>query len=454
MPSLPRIQIAPDGRQFIAADGENFEPFGVNYYRPHTGWAPQVWRTFDAGTTARDFDLLAEHGVNCVRMFLSFGSFYMEQERLIDDGLRKFDQFVDLAEDRGIYVHPTGPDHWEGWPAWMPRDRYADERALAAQERFWELFIPRYKGRTAIFAYDLQNEPFVRWDTRAMRLRWNAFVAGKYGTAAAAAKAWNRPADFSLDAVPIPSTDPKPLDPMLLDFQQCREQVADEWTRRQAQVIRSIDPQALITVGLIQWTVPSYIHSLDGYAAFVPQQQAKYLDFMEVHFYPLDNGGYEYEDAEREQRNLAYLEGICRECSIPGKPLVLAEFGWYGGGQIPRRDHISRFATDTQQAELCGKMIDSTAGLCCGWLNWGIWDHPEAKDCSLFTGLFTVDGKPKAWAGKFRELARKYCGKPIPPLKLGTRPALDWPLSTTDPTAGNRFRDAYYEAVRADPGAV
>jgi len=29
----------------------------------------------------------------------------------------KFDQFLEIAEASGIYVHPTGPEHWEGPPS-------------------------------------------------------------------------------------------------------------------------------------------------------------------------------------------------------------------------------------------------------------------------------------------------------------------------------------------------
>ena len=55
-PSIPsRVRIAPDGRGFTTPDGRPFTPFGVNYYRPGTGWAPQVWKQFDPEATRRDF---------------------------------------------------------------------------------------------------------------------------------------------------------------------------------------------------------------------------------------------------------------------------------------------------------------------------------------------------------------------------------------------------------------
>ena len=110
---LPRILISADGHAFETATGQPFVPFGLTYYGSGTGWAPQVWKKFDADATRRDFVRLKELGVNCVRVFLSYGSFYQQPGKLEPEGLAKFDQFLSLAEEQRIYVHPTGPDHWE-----------------------------------------------------------------------------------------------------------------------------------------------------------------------------------------------------------------------------------------------------------------------------------------------------------------------------------------------------
>src|ERR1039458_2451637 len=62
---LPAIVLAPGGHGFQTEAGRPFVPFGVTYYRPGTGWAPQVWKQFDAAATQRDFKLMKEAGVNC-----------------------------------------------------------------------------------------------------------------------------------------------------------------------------------------------------------------------------------------------------------------------------------------------------------------------------------------------------------------------------------------------------
>ena len=131
--ALPKVRVAADGRTFATSEGKPFVPIGVNYYRPGTGWAPQVWKQFDPEATSQDFARMKQLGINCVRVFLTYGSFYTDAGQLRADGLAQFDQFLKLAEDASIYVHPTGPDHWEGMPNWRPV-QIGDESSLAALE--------------------------------------------------------------------------------------------------------------------------------------------------------------------------------------------------------------------------------------------------------------------------------------------------------------------------------
>ncbi|HWI56531.1 MAG TPA: beta-galactosidase, partial [Bacillota bacterium] len=405
--ALPKVRVASDGHGFLTASGKRFVPMGVTYFRPGTGWAPQVWKRFDAEATRKDFAKLHELGGNCVRVFLTFGSFYEEPGRLSADGLTKFDQFLALAEEAGLYVHPTGPDHWEGLPAWAQGDRFAEEKVLGALEQFWKLFAARYRGRNVIFAYDLLNEPEVRWDSPAMREKWHTWLASHYGTAAKVAEAWGTPArKLELDLLPVPSKE-APAGKELLDYQFFREDIADQWTRRQAVAVKSVDPQALVTAGLIQWSVPVGLAGPFHYSAFRPERQARWLDFMEVHFYPLANGFYEYQNEEAERRNLAYLECVVRETARWGKPTLIAEFGWYGGGKLTIAGGRHPAATEEQQARWCRRVIETTAGWSCGWLNWGFHDHPGAGDVTELTGLLTAEGQVKAWGKTFHELARQ-----------------------------------------------
>jgi hypothetical protein len=448
--SLPKIVIAKDGRTLATQSGEPFVPFGVNYYRPGTGWAPQLWKKFDSEATRKDFLRMKEYGINCVRVFLTYGSFCTDPGQLIPRGLEKFDEFLALAEQAGIYVHPTGPDYWEGMPHWQPLT-LQDEQTLSALESFWKLFAARYRGRNVIFAYDLKNEPEMSWDGPDLVPKWNDWLAAKYGTAQKLASTWGSTNLFELGHISIPSDKDNLRDRSLLDYQSFRETLADEWTRRQVAAIKSVDPQALVTVGLIQWSVPCVLPgSVRYYAAFRPERQAKFLDFLEVHFYPLAEGAYDYRSQTDELANLAYLESVVREVSRAGKPVVLAEFGWYGGGKPKFDGGKHPAATEEQQAQYCRRVVEISAGLVTGWLNWGFYDQPEATDCSEMTGLLTADGKAKAWGTTFRGLASTYARRKIPVVKLQARPDLDWEACITSTKAAAEFQRKYLQAFMAE----
>jgi hypothetical protein len=381
-----------------------------------------------------------------VRVFLTYGSFFMDRDQLLPDGLAKFDQFLSMAEEAGIYVHSTGPDHWEGMPHWQPQDLSGDEDSLAALETFWRLFASRYRGRSVIFAYDLRNEPAVPWETAQMRGKWNAWLQKQYASADELAKAWS----MSPDAVrwgeqPPPAPKDTTGSRSLLDYQHFREELADQWTRRQVAAIRSADPAALVTVGFIQWSVPALLPGVQQYSGFRPERQAPMLDFLEIHFYPLAAGFYHYAP-EDEVRNLAYLESVVRETALCGKPVVVAEFGWYGGGSLNLDGREHPTAGEDAQARWCRRAVETTKGLATGWLNWGFYDHPQARDVSQRTGLLTVDGQDKAWAREFRQLAATLTRERIAPAALGPRPPLDWDRCLTDPHAGRQFLEEYGRA--------
>jgi sugar phosphate isomerase/epimerase len=446
---LPKIRISADAPRFEAA-AKPFVPFGINYYRPGTGWAPQVWKKFDAEATRRDFKLMKELGVNCVRVFLSYGSFASEPGVLDQTGLRKFDQFLAIAEEFEIYVHPTGLDHWEGTPNWAKVDRIADERTLQGLEGFWKAFAARYRDRNVIFAYDLRNEPEVAWDTPPMRAKWNFWLKKSHPTAGELRRALES-SDPTLDHGKVTVPDPRNANEReLLEYQRFREAIADEWTRRQVAAIKASDPEALVTVGLIQWSVPSLLPTLPHYSGFRPERQARLLDFLEVHFYPLERGAYEYKNEEDELRNLAYLEGIVREVARPGQPVVIGEFGWYGGGKPKFDKGRHPAASEEQQARWCRRVVQTTAGLVVGWLNWGFYDQPEATDVSELTGLVTADGKVKAWGTEFLTLSKEYSAKMIQRPPSQELPKLDWDRAVVSLEAGHKFRELYYQARKKD----
>ncbi len=447
--NLPEIHVVKNTTTFTTANGKPFVPFGVTYYRPNSGWAPQVWTQFDPAATRWDFAIMKQMGVNCVRVFLSYHSFYSQPGLLNQDGLQKFDQFLAIAEAAGIYVQPTGPDTWEGWPTNQPV-AIEDEDTVRDLAQFWKLFATRYRGRSVIFAYELKNEPSVPWRSDILQKRWNIWLEHKYASAWALTNAWKMTEPLQLGRVAIPPATNALNSLRLLDYQSFRESIADEWTRRQVAAIKSADPNALVTVGLVQWSVPIALpSSISQYSAFRPSRQARFLDFLEIHFYPLAQGVFDYRSEAAETRNLAYLESLVCAVSRPGKPTLLGEFGWYGGGRPHFDGGGHPAASSEQQARYCRRVIETSAGFVCGWLNWGLYDDPQATDVSELTGLLKVTGKTKLWGADFQKLAREFEGRKTAQPKLGPRPALDWNACLTDTRAGLKFQHAYYQAFLA-----
>ncbi len=421
-----RIRVDAQGRGFVDVANARFVPCGVSYYRPGTGWAPQLWKQFDAEATRRDFQRMKGMGINVVRVFLTYGSFYTQRKQLDPAGLAAFDRMLDLADEAGLYLHPTGPDHWEGMPPWTQEitninANYGDEACLQALEEFWQMFAGRYRGRTTIWAYDLRNEPALAWDTPQSRVKWDQWRT-----------AHQQP------IVPVPEKTAAPS-PILADYQRFRESLAEAWVARQSRTIHAADPEALVTLGLLQWSVPAQPVTIDQYTGFRPASIAKHLDFMELHFYPLAKGVYRYENQAAEDANLAVLECMARECAKPGKPLVIAEFGWYGGGPL---EPGGKPADEEQQARWCRRAVEITAPLACGWINWGLYDTPDAKDVSRHTGLLTSTGVDKAWGKIFPPLVHS-----LPPARaLPIRPDLPWEDCTMDGAAMARFQADYLRA--------
>ena len=239
----------------------------------------------------------------------------------------------------------------------------------------------------------------------------------------------------------------------LLDYQHFRETIADEWTRRQVAAIRSVDAQALVTAGLIQWSVPVILAGPFHYSAFRPERQVKLLDFMEIHFYPLANGFYEYRNDEDEARNLAYLECAVHEVARWGKPTVIAECGWYGGGKPAIDGGRHAAATEEQQARWCRKLVETTAGEACGWLNWSFHDHPGAGDVTELIGLLAADGRRRRGAA-FEELAQGSAQSGLPAARPRPRPALPWDNCISDPTGDGRLPRALFPGLSGGTSAV
>jgi hypothetical protein len=447
---LQLIEAAPDGRGFIERDSKRpYVPFGTNYYDPHTGWAPKLWKKFDAEKVRQHFQIMRELGVNCARLFLTAGSFQPQADSIEEAALEKLDALVKIARRTRIRLILTGPDHWEGVPSYWRPDRFAGDTALAALERFWSVVGHRYQGEPAVFAWDLLNEPHLPWssvrspkDNEQWRGKWNAWLKKKYGTVEALRENWagKLTEQDAWGDVAVPENQPDAGNPRLRDWQRFREHLADQWVRRQVEALRTSDPSHLVTVGYIQWSYPLVRPGPAGrYSAFNPRRQARWLDFVTIHFYP--TMGDPLSGEKNWRKNLSYLQAVLAYCHV-GKPVVLGEYGWYGGGAPQHHPHL----TEQQQAQWLSAEIEASGGLASGWLSWPFADTPESGDISKFGGLVRSDLAPKAWGRKFKELAADVTRLKRPPV---APPVFDFSRAlTADQKELATMHRAYVEAVR------
>jgi len=426
-PKMGPIAVGADGGSFVESDsGRPFVPFGTNYYDPNTGWPPQVWKQFDPSRINEHFTIMKELGVNCARVFLAAATFQPDVNTVDEAALKKLDTLVVIARRSGIRLILTGPDHWEGSPDFWKPDRFAGEQALKALDYFWRTLGERYSGEPAILAWDLLNEPEMPWFVESWRPKWNAWLEAKYTNLEGLKTAWANELkeDESWGNIAVPEDKAQKDNPRLLDWQRFREHLADEWVRRQVEALRQADPTHLITVGYIQWSYPILRPGNPSqYSAFDPKRQVGWLDFLSIHFYPLL--GRPLGSRTNWENNLAYLQTILAYCHA-GKPVVLSEYGWYGGGAPQGRPFVSE---DGQERWLAAE-IEASRRLASGWLSWPFADTPESTDMSIYGGLVKTDLVYKLWARRFKAYASNLAILPQPTPEL---PTVDSTASLTAP---------------------
>jgi hypothetical protein len=414
------IEVDPDRTTALRerGTGEPYVAVGVNYFGPHMGWAPKLWHRFDPAVFRAHLQLIRDQGFNTIRVFLTLDSFHQQPGEVREEGAAKFRELIEICRDLGLRVIPSGPDHWEGVPAWLRgKDSFADEELLRIQETWWERFTGMFRDEPVILAWDLLNEPSIRWDSEAMRTGWNDWLRERYGSLDAIAVAHERTPEQlgTLGQIAIPPDAPALNDPQLYDYQQFRESIGDQWTRRLVAAIRRSGAQQLVTVGHIQWAGTVYLPAVRHYAGFDLRDNARHVDFTTIHFYPIA-GPNPSQGAEGIERNAEYLEALLHECAAGGKPVMIGEFAWYGGGEIRDGDRVTMPPqTVEDQVAWNMKLLEVSRGRVCGWLHWAFADTPTSRDLTRWSGLWTEDLALKPWGERFGQFARQIISDPEPP---------------------------------------
>ena len=403
--------------------GKPFVPMGCNYYDPGAGgWPPKIWRHFNRKAVKHHFKMMEDLGFNAIRVFVSWASFMPTKGKLSQAALDKCSDLLVLAKQSGICVNLTGPDFWEGYPKWLLPDgfigyqHFIDPKYLDAHSTYWELFAHYYRDEDTIYGFDLVNEPFMPWSSERMVKLWNTWLGEKVDTIAALKKRWGKfaPKPLRPGDVPIPHNVQHPGSQFLFDYQTFREEMALRWVKNSVEAIRRVNKSHLITVGFHQSSFPLEEIIPSRYTAFNPHVLAPYLDYVALHWYPFGNpftvAMTPYDLPGNLEKSLSALLANARYCHI-GKPIIIEEFSYYGGGSPTFWGGVLPYRTEAQQDDFSRRYIETTKGSCTGWLNWPLVDTSLSIDTSSFGGFYSAAGKLKRWGKSFRNLSLQMRGR-------------------------------------------
>jgi hypothetical protein len=331
-PALPAIRPSADKSHFVRADtSERFVIWGFNYDRDDSGRLLEDYWADEWETVVQDFREMKEMKANVVRVHLQLGKFMDDAERPNAANLERLAKFVRLAEDIGLYLDVTGLGcyHKQEVPAWY---NALDESARwEAQARFWQAVAKVCRESTAIFCYDLMNEPIVSGGDDKQDWLPGKPLAGKHYVQRITNNAGGR----------------------------SDKEIAKAWVARLTSAIREVDDRHMITVGVIPWAQVFK----GAKPLFYSPEVGGPLDFVSIHFYP---------KKEPLEESLAAMKVY-----EVGKPLVIEEIFPMEAGIEETAEFIeaSRAYADGWMSFYWGKTIeenrakgDLTGGIIAKWL--------------------------------------------------------------------------------------
>ena len=425
---MQRVRVAADRWNFeLAGSGEAIVPLGGNILNDQHPAQGTLFDQFNAADVDRRLAIMRDGGLNCLRQAIGVNRLFDPARGLKADGLRNWDTFIALAEKRGIYLMPVGG--YIGGNDWFDVERLADSgKSLDDSCAFWQAFVSHYAGHPAIWAWDLRNELVYTTHSHSiapetpdeakidaiLKDRWPFWLETRYGTVDAMNRAYGS-AHRSFEAVPG-SIDfvEKPFDLCAADFRHYLNDRGYDWCKRQCDVIRAVSPLHMIVQGNNPWLQADLDLMLSN--GFHNRAMHDLFDFVTFHPYPawqcLPKG---HGDPLGSNAAMQYWLTTCigmARLDHYNKPVVVQEFGWYGGGEssffcpLPYRSEKDH--ADYTEA-LCEALIPHVNG----FLNWPTFDMPAANDISNHGGIFTHDGRAKELAKVYARLSGKLQGKPL-----------------------------------------
>ncbi|GAA3939110.1 cellulase family glycosylhydrolase [Microbacterium soli] len=236
---------------------------GANFWSRTAG--PRMWTDrYDPEVVRQELAVLAEHGLNMTRSFFFWPDFQPEPDRLDEDCIARFADFLDAHREVGMTTVPTflvGHMSGENWdPAWRGgRDLYRDVWFVGRQAWYVRELTARFHEHPAVAGWLLTNEVPI------------------YG------------GEAPHDAVAA-------------------------WAQLLIDAIRAAGAAQPVSVGDGAWGVETTGHD----SGFRVRELAAMTDFVGPHVYRMES------DQIRQHLKSAWISELCR---IAGLPVVLEEFG-------------------------------------------------------------------------------------------------------------------------------
>jgi hypothetical protein len=417
---MHRIRVATDGWNFEDEAGAPFTPFGGNVLNDVHPVKGTLFDRFDADDVERRFAAMQSIGLNTLRQPIGVNHVFDAATGLKADGMRHWETFIGLAERYGVRLMPVGG--YLGSNDWFDGEILVDDGApLDDACAFWRAFCGAFTDHPAIFAWDIRNETLydqkqhdlvgsgtVSAAQRHLTAGWPAFLQARYGTVAlmnAAYGAWGGFTDFAGVPAYIGFHN-DPGHPVADDFKHYLNAKGFRWSERQVDAIRAASPRTMVCSGNNGWLFPD----MDLWLAngFHNRAHHALYDFISIHPYPAPQcqpGG--HGDPLNGGAALAFwLDAVVGMARLDyyHKPVVLQEFGWYGGGESRFLGPLP-YRSEAEHAAYTRTLITHLLPHANGFINWPLCDMPDAGDISNHGGLFTHDVRPKALAAVYADLA-------------------------------------------------
>ncbi len=254
--ALEQVRVSSDGKSFVLAkSGRPFRVWGVNYdhdSRSPTARLLEDYWIDEWDTVRSDFQEMKDLGANVVRIHLQVGKFMKAPDAPNEASLAQLRRLLELAEQTGLYLDITGLGCYlrDETPPWY--DGMDESARWAVQAHFWSAIAKTCRDSSAVFCYDLMNEPII--DGK----KDEGWVAGEIDGKCYVQR-------LTLDPAGRQSIE-----------------IIKGWVQKLTAAIRTEDREHLITVGVIPWALvwPN------AKPIFYAPEVSGSLDFVSIHVYP------------------------------------------------------------------------------------------------------------------------------------------------------------------------